>query len=86
MPKDPVRVACGRIGGLTRSARYGGEAVSAAGRRAFLKNFELEVDPDGVLDPAERAKRADAALRAHMARLALKSVMSRKKAREAKAS
>lgn len=52
---------------------------TAAARRSFLDRFEREVDPDGVLDPAERARRAASAKKAYFARLALKSAQSRRK-------
>ncbi|MBI1758015.1 MAG: hypothetical protein HYR62_02085 [Actinobacteria bacterium] len=39
---------------------------------AVLRNFERQVDPDGLLDPEERRKRALNARRAHMSRLRLK--------------
>jgi len=47
-------------------------------RNAQLQKFEDQVDPDGVLEPVERAKRADFAYRAHMQRLALKSAKARR--------
>jgi hypothetical protein len=40
-------------------------------RRAFMKRFEDQVDPERKLPPKERARRADQAMRAHMARLRL---------------
>lgn len=46
-------------------------------RRAFLERFEREVDPDGVLPPAERARRAAHARAAYYARLAAKSAAAR---------
>ena len=39
---------------------------SARARRAFYKRFENQVDPDRVLPPAQRARRADHARRAYM--------------------
>jgi len=47
-------------------------AATAKATQAFLDRFERQVDPDGVLPPAERAKRATSARRAYMAGLALK--------------
>lgn len=47
-------------------------------RRAFLKSFENDVDPDGVLHPAERARRAEHARKAHFRRLALRSAAARR--------
>lgn len=53
-------------------------ARTAAGRRAFLNTFEQQVDPDGVLEPAERARRAESARKAHFTRLALRSAQARR--------
>lgn len=39
-------------------------------REAFMRRFEAEVDPDGVLSPEVRARKADSAMRAYMGRLA----------------
>jgi uncharacterized membrane protein len=49
-------------------------------REARIRLYEQRVDPGGTLDPAERARLADNALRADMARLNLKSLKARKKA------
>lgn len=49
-------------------------------RRALLDRFEREVDPDGVLSPAERARRAGHARKAYFTRLALRSAQARRKA------
>ncbi len=54
------------------------EAATEPARAAFMRKFELLVDPDGVLDEAERTRRADNALRAHMARLRSESAKKRK--------
>jgi hypothetical protein len=51
------------------------------GQAGLLARFEREVDPDGTLPPAERARRAECARKAHMQRLALAS--SRARARRA---
>jgi hypothetical protein len=56
-------------------------ARTAPGRKAALDRFEREVDPDGTLDPKERALRAGQAKKAHMTRLALKSAQSRRRRR-----
>lgn len=53
-------------------------ARTAAARAAFHKRFERQVDPDGVLDPAERAKRAEHARQAHMLKLAMASAKARR--------
>src|SRR5258705_13727868 len=59
-------------------------ARTEAAREALQRRFEREVDPDGVLDPEERRKRADNARKAHMERLRLASLKSRRLRREAK--
>jgi len=46
-----------------------------------MARYEREVDPDGILDPGERARRAEYAMRAQMSRLALKSVQARRRRR-----
>ncbi|MEZ5133441.1 MAG: hypothetical protein R2763_17290 [Mycobacterium sp.] len=52
-------------------------ARTAPARQGFLDRFEREVDPEGVLTPQERGKRADHARKAYFKRLALKSAQSR---------
>jgi hypothetical protein len=54
-------------------------ARTASARRAFDKRFEREVDPEGKLALAERARRAESAKKAHFARLALKSAQARRR-------
>jgi hypothetical protein len=71
------RRSAARIGGLTRAARYSPEELTGPARRGFLAKFEREADPDGNLDPVERARRADVLLRLHMARLNHASVKAR---------
>jgi hypothetical protein len=46
-------------------------------RQKFLQRFEREVDPDGVLPPDERRRRAEHAKRAYMLRLAKRAVATR---------
>lgn len=52
-------------------------AATAAAREAFLDQFERQVDPDGLLDPAERATRAHHARKAYFIMLAAKSAKAR---------
>ena len=54
-------------------------ARTSNARRAMLDKFEREVDPEGQLAPAERAKRAENARKAYFARLALKSAQARRR-------
>lgn len=51
-------------------------------RRKFNEKFLQQVDPDGLLAPAERARRAEHARKAYFASLALKSAQSRRRASE----
>jgi hypothetical protein len=50
---------------------------TAAARAAFLSRFERQVDPDMVLEPEERARRAEHAKRAYFLKLALSSRRAR---------
>lgn len=52
-------------------------AHTAPARAAFLSRFEREVDPEGSLDPRERARRAEHARKAYFLRLALASSHAR---------
>ena len=59
------------------------QAATAPARAAFIERFERQVDPNNELDPAERARRAESAKKAHFLRMALKSAESRKAKRAA---
>lgn len=52
-------------------------AATTPARAAFLERFERQVDPDGQLDPRERARRAAHARKAYFAKLALASSRAR---------
>lgn len=54
-------------------------AHTAPARAAFMDRFEREVDPDGTLDPAARARRAEHARKAYFTRLALQSAKARRR-------
>lgn len=54
-------------------------ARTAKARKAALDRFEKQVDPEGVLSPIERAKRAENARKAYFQRLALKSAQARRR-------
>ncbi|MGH9151355.1 MAG: hypothetical protein ACRD03_02890 [Acidimicrobiales bacterium] len=63
----------GRIGAHESWARTEDRSArTAKARAAFMAGFERQVDPDGVLSPDERARRAEHAKKAHFARLATK--------------
>ena len=72
-----------RIGAYALHAQGG--TTTRAATTAFLSRFEREVDPDGVLAPEERAKRAALARKAYMGRLALASSRARSRKRTAPA-
>jgi hypothetical protein len=53
-------------------------ARTAPGTKALMTSFERQVDPNGELPPAELARRAEAAKKAHFTRMALKSATARR--------
>lgn len=63
-----------------RAAAYAlhaqGKTNTRAATAAQLGRFARQVDPDGLLDPAERARRAEYALRSYMAALSLKASLA----------
>jgi hypothetical protein len=67
------------IAAYSLHAQHDPKETTKAGRAAFLRRFEVQVDPDETLKPDERQRRAQAALRAHMSRLALASSRARRK-------
>jgi hypothetical protein len=67
----------GRIGAAVLHSQ--GKTNTGPARAAFNARFEREVDPDSLLDPVERARRAEHARRAHFQRLALKSAQARRR-------
>jgi rubrerythrin len=81
-PDDNPRIRSlrARIGAYESWARTPDQATRTwPARKAALHRSEREVDPDGVLPPRERAKRAESARKAHMQRLALKSAAARQR-------
>lgn len=84
MPSTPTeRRLAAQKAAHAMHATHDSRRTSEAGRRAFLDRFEREVDPDGALPEAERARRAEHARKAYFAGLALKSASARRKRREA---
>jgi hypothetical protein len=72
------RVLRARMAAHLLHAQISDEAQhTAPARAAFLSRFEREVDPDGLLDPAERARRAEHAKKAYFLKLALASKKAR---------
>lgn len=55
---------------------------TAPGTAAFLARFERQVDPEGLMDPADRAKAAENAKSAYFAGLALKAAKAKRLKRQ----
>lgn len=72
-----------RIAAHAQHAAHDPKLTTVAARAARMRRFEEKVDPDGVLPPEERARRARSAFRAHMSRLSLKSAQIRRRRKEA---
>jgi hypothetical protein len=68
----------GRIGAHVLHATHDPKITTAPARCAFLGRFEREADPDGTLDPAERARRARHLRAVYFSRLALRSAQVRR--------
>ncbi len=67
-----------RVAAYARHAGHDPQKATAKARAAFLDRFEREADPDGVLSPKERARRAAHLRSAYFARLALASAQARR--------
>lgn len=81
VPTAAERALAGRIAAYARWAdEPDRSAATAPARRAFDQRFYTQVDPDGVLPPEERERRATSARKAYFAALALKSAKARRKA------
>lgn len=80
--KDPeTRRQAAKIAGLTFAATHDTAEFSARGRQGNWERYLREVDPDGVLPEAERTRRAKAARRAEMSRMALRSAQVRRRSK-----
>ncbi|MFC8619735.1 hypothetical protein ACFT9M_25460 [Micromonospora purpureochromogenes] len=77
---DPSeRALVARLAAHERWARTADRtAATAAARKAAADRFESQVDPDGLLPPADRARLAESARKAFFTRLALKSAQARR--------
>jgi len=77
------------VASIASNTRWGLEpdrrAATAPARAGLLARFEREADPDGQLEPSERAYRAEKLLQAHMLRMSLKAASARRRKREAEA-
>lgn len=80
-PEERALIA--RIANAERWGRTEDRTAATAPARSGLRaKFEREADPDGTLSPAERARRADSLMRAHMLRMSLAAKQGRRRARE----
>jgi len=66
------RSARAKLAAHARWSRQSGSEGTQAAREGFLARFTDQVDPEGQLDPRERARRAESAMRAHMQGLAFR--------------
>lgn len=81
MPTSAERQLIAAIGAHGRWAKTSAadrQQATSKARQALFDKFAAEVDPDGVLTPKERERRARHAQRAHMSRIALKSAQTRR--------
>ncbi len=69
----------GRIGAHALHARYDPRETTRSARAAFLDRFEREADPEGILPPHERTRRAGHLRKAYFSRLALRSAQARQR-------
>jgi hypothetical protein len=70
------------IARIAAHTRWAGEpdraAATAPARKGLDAKWAREVDPDGVLPPAELARRVENLRQAHMTRMALASARARR--------
>jgi hypothetical protein len=83
MTKDPTRVLRGKLGAAVQQSLHDPRLYTANARTAFLGRFWPD---DPTLPPEESERRAQAALRAHMLRLAYASAKARRGRRNGGAS
>lgn len=69
----------GRLGAFALHAKYDARETTKKAREVFMSRWDQEVDPNNVLEPTERQRRAEAAKRAYFARLAYRSALKRAK-------
>ncbi len=67
-----------RLAAHTMHAQHDARETTAAARAAFLARFEAEVDPDVLLTPEERRRRAEHARSAYFTRLAFERAKARR--------
>ena len=85
MPKNKTpaqRTMQARAAAHAKWAKHDPVKGTAAARKAFLKKFIDQVDPDRVLPEKERMRRAESARKAYFARLSLNSSLARAQTKE----
>lgn len=73
------RLLRARLAAHALHAHYDSRLLTGPARRAFLDRFERQVDPEGLLEPEERARRVEQARRSYFTSLALKSARARRR-------
>lgn len=67
-----------RMAAYSLHAQRDPRETTQSARDSFMARFERQVDPDHLLPPAERQRRAEAAKKAYFLGLALKSAKARR--------
>jgi hypothetical protein len=82
MPDEPLspteRSLRAQIAARARWKNTGSDEARAQARDRDTARFEKEVDPDGILEPTERARRAEHARKEYYTRLAYASLRARR--------
>src|SRR4029450_460083 len=73
-----------RLAAYALHAQHDPRETTANGRAVFLARFDREVDPEALLEPDERRRRAEQARRAYFARLSLAALNARQRKRGAR--
>jgi hypothetical protein len=81
-PSRVERTLRAQLAAHTMHAKHDARKTTANARAAFLARFETEVDPEGILPPEERRRRAEHARSAYFTRLALAAVKARRQQRD----
>jgi hypothetical protein len=68
-----------RIGGISLHLYGDSDEIAARARHGLDEKFRREIDPEGVLTPAQLDKKLKLARRLHFTRLAKKSADARRK-------
>lgn len=75
----------GQIGAYALHSQYDSRQITSKARQVFQSRFEQEVDPDGLLPPEERRRRAEHARTLYYRQLAYRSAKARRLRRNADA-